>query len=247
MRCSKAREWLSLARDGQLPPDKTISLDEHLQRCEACREYETDLSLGQRMLRATPPRPPENFEWRLQLKLQQTLQAAAQESALPWEDAVRPAWRGWWRNFGLSALAGAAAVIALAVLIQPDLRQTGPVGQGLADDSGSHGAAAGTASLAAAPRADLPLNLNVQPRLPFTRGPAGLPASSGRMNGGLFDARSPLVTFDQVQSIQRLQRENDLLEARLAAALAEVKRLQQAQLDTAGRRTLDLEEAATGR
>ncbi len=118
MRCNKVREWLSLELDDQLPPDKTFSLDEHLEHCEECRTYRTDLQLGHRLLRATEPQLSENFEWRMQLKLNQTLREMARLATLPWDE---PSWslRPWLRNFGLATAAGLAAVVAVAMLILP--------------------------------------------------------------------------------------------------------------------------------
>jgi hypothetical protein len=142
MRCGKVRDWLSLALDGQLPPDRTLSLEEHLQRCSACREYREDLEQGRRLLRATEPPLPAGFEWRLQLKLNQILQEAAQEAVLPWHD---PGWRRgrWFAVAGGAAAAGLAAVLALALLIPPASAPNGGAGARLATGGESTSPAVG--------------------------------------------------------------------------------------------------------
>ena len=118
MRCAKAREYLSHRLDDQLTPDRAGDLDAHLDGCVDCREYQADLALGQRMLAATEPELPANFEWKLQLKLNQTLQQTAGEAAYPWQDESRDRW-AWFRNFGAAAAVGMAAVLALAVFLGP--------------------------------------------------------------------------------------------------------------------------------
>ena len=119
MRCGKAQEFLSLELDGVLPPDSTVALQKHLDGCAECRQYREDLLLGQRLLAATEPAVSDNFEWRLQLKLNQTLQAAAGQSEYAWEEPRRNTW-AWLRNFGASASVGLAAVLTLAMLLGPN-------------------------------------------------------------------------------------------------------------------------------
>ncbi len=121
MRCNKAQENLSLQLDGALPPDLTVSLSTHLDACAECREYRDDLLMGSRILAATEPELPDNFDWKLQLRLNQTLKEAAGGVAYPWEDNPVDRWR-WVRNFGSAAAVGMAAVLALAIF-------TGPIGQ----------------------------------------------------------------------------------------------------------------------
>ena len=114
MRCNKAQEYLGLDLDGVLPPDSTIELTKHLDSCGECREFREDLMMGQRLLNATEPELPENFDWKLQLRLNQALKETAGEVAYPWEE--NPVDRGrWLRNFGSAAAVGMAAVLALAI------------------------------------------------------------------------------------------------------------------------------------
>ena len=127
MRCAKAREYLSHRLDDQLTPDRAGDLDNHLDACAGCREYQADLALGRRLLAATEPDLPENFDWKLQLRLNRTLQQAAGESAYPWQDDAPDRWR-WFRNFGAAAAVGLAAVLAVAVFLGPV--GTGPAGPG---------------------------------------------------------------------------------------------------------------------
>ncbi len=125
MRCSKAQEYLSLELDGMLPPGATAKLSEHLDACGDCREYREDLQLSQRFLAATEPELPDNFDWKLQLRLNQSLKEAAGEAAYPWEEKRQD--RGsWFRNFGTAAAFGAAAVLALAVFLGPGMRSGTP-------------------------------------------------------------------------------------------------------------------------
>jgi predicted anti-sigma-YlaC factor YlaD len=92
MRCAKAREHLSDQRDEQLGPDQIGHLDRHLDSCTECREYKADLALGSRLIAATEPELPANFEWKLQLKLNQTLQEAAGDAAYPWQEENADRW-----------------------------------------------------------------------------------------------------------------------------------------------------------
>ena len=86
MRCSKARDYVSQEIDAILPPDATGKLRDHLDSCADCQQFHEDLLMGQRLLAATEPELPENFEWKLQLKLNQALQQSAGESHYTWSD-----------------------------------------------------------------------------------------------------------------------------------------------------------------
>lgn len=119
MLCYRARNWISLALDGALPPDRTLALSRHLERCAGCRDHERDLKLGRRLVAATAPRLSDKFEWRLQLKLNRTLQEAARQATSPWEAApVGPG--AWWRAAGLATAGGLALVAALTLFVLPD-------------------------------------------------------------------------------------------------------------------------------
>ncbi|MCP4292496.1 MAG: hypothetical protein GY780_11770 [bacterium] len=128
MRCNKAQENLSLELDGVLPPDRTGALTSHLDGCGDCRKYRDDLLMGTRILQATEPELPDNFDWKLQLKLNQALKETAGEVAYPWEDKPRDRW-SWLRNFGSAAAVGMAAVLALAIFFGP-LNEPVPSGGG---------------------------------------------------------------------------------------------------------------------
>ncbi|MFT5784404.1 MAG: putative anti-sigma-YlaC factor YlaD, partial [Candidatus Krumholzibacteriia bacterium] len=118
MRCNRSQEYVSQQLDGVLPPDMASKLRDHLDSCSECEEYRSDMLLGQRLLAATEPELPENFEWKLQLKLKQTLQQAAGEAQYPWTEKMADRW-SWWRNFGAATAVGLAAVLALAMVIGP--------------------------------------------------------------------------------------------------------------------------------
>lgn len=120
MRCNNAQEYLSLKIDGVLPPEKAGKLELHLEECSDCREFYEDLVLGLRMLAATEPDLPENFDWKLQLKLNQALKDAVGETTYPWEERSSSRLR-WFQNFGAAAAVGMAAVLALAIFAGPTL------------------------------------------------------------------------------------------------------------------------------
>ncbi len=195
MRCGKVRDWLSLALDGQLPPDRTLSLEEHLQRCSACRGYREDLEQGRRLLRATEPQLPAGFEWRLQLKLNQILQEAAQEAVLPWHEA---AWRPgrWFAVAGGAAAVGLAAVLALALVIPPASDPYGTGGAGLATG--------GEFTFSAAERVPNPATW-----LPLMSNRAGgfssLPVDTRRQGPGARPTHDPLGSFWDQSSLRDLK------------------------------------------
>ncbi len=126
MRCNKAQEYLGLKLDGVLPPDATVKLTSHLDSCGDCRQFHEDLQMGRRMLQATEPQLPDNFDWKLQLRLNQALKETAGEVAYPWEDNPLDRWR-WLRNFGSAAAVGMAAVLALAIFFGPTEKSVMPV------------------------------------------------------------------------------------------------------------------------
>jgi len=118
MLCRRARDWISLSLDGMLPPDRTVALLAHLERCAACRAVREELQLGQRLLAATAPRLSDNFEWRLQLKLNQTLQEAARAATSPFA-APEPGWRRWVQGAALASVGGVGLVVALSIFLMP--------------------------------------------------------------------------------------------------------------------------------
>jgi hypothetical protein len=118
MRCGKAQQWLSLDLDNGLPPDRVIALEHHLAACGGCRAYRDDLLLGRRILKATAPQLSDNFEWRLRLRLNRTLEEAARLAPAPWEESAGRA-AAWWRNFGVASAVGLAAALTVAIFAWP--------------------------------------------------------------------------------------------------------------------------------
>lgn len=116
MKCRKVREWIGLEMDGQLAPQHVASLQDHLEFCEDCRRYRTDLLLGQRLLQATEPSLPENFDWKLQLGLKRTIREAARDVRDPW-NSNQTVWRRWLSRAGVSAAVGLAAVLTVAIVV----------------------------------------------------------------------------------------------------------------------------------
>ncbi len=213
MRCGKAREWLSLETDGQLPPDRIIGLEKHMETCGQCRAYRADLSLGQRMLAATTPDLPENFDWRLRLKLNQALQKGAQEIPLPWA-APRSRAGNWFASFSTATAVGLAAVLALAVFLGPTVFESGfRSGSPFADSSPQP-----TTELVSDATDRLPLNSTYMPLVTPGRGLQRTVSATG------FGRPVPEIIFD-------LQSENRYLRNRLFYCEQEIRSLK-ARLDT---------------
>jgi anti-sigma factor RsiW len=55
--CDRAREWTSLALDGELSELEDALLEQHLGRCSACAEYADTVRAATGELRAAPPLP----------------------------------------------------------------------------------------------------------------------------------------------------------------------------------------------
>jgi hypothetical protein len=231
MRCAKAREYLSHQLDEQLTPDRAGDLAAHLDACGDCRAYREDLLVGRRIMAATEPELPPNFDWKLQLKLNQALQQAAGEAVYPWRDETPDRWR-WLGNFGAAAAVGLAAVLALAVFFAP-LERTGSGRQ-----IGSPRVADSTPVRSGDDR--LPLGL-FDPRR-RAGGNQGLMTNVSRdgqiYGGGSYqptwtsrDYQERKIIYRQQQQIRQLQQEIQRYEL-------ENRRLW-AELDTAGSRALD--------
>ncbi len=246
MNCRKARQWISLERDGQLQPQHVVALQTHLESCTGCQEYRSELTLGLRMLAATEPRLPETFDWKLQLRLSQALREAARETAYPWPEESA-GWRPWLGRAGLSAALGLAAVLAVAV-IAPD--RMAPVLGGQTER---------VTAAADSPR--LPLQASLGTDLQdATRRPL-----DGRLDGGLsrlagaratdlqrrvssngLQPRSWSGARDQdLLRILRLEQDVEVLRRRLATKDRTIQTLQ-ARLDSLTARTVDRNTEAVG-
>ncbi len=235
MRCSKAQSYLSQALDEHLPADVTLDLDRHLDDCADCRVYREDLVLGQRLLAASEPELPENFEWKLQLRLNQALREAAGENLFPWtEDAAPDRW-AFLRNFGAATAVGLAAVLALAMVLGPDGGTTQPAPSGW-----NEGAPLAAGGVLDGSRTEL-----------YTRSMFGGPGRTVATGGGAlgFRQRSPLLDsgwsgglLQDGQTILRLRDENRRLRTMLFQKGRELETMQ-SHLDTVQSGSLDLEEA----
>jgi hypothetical protein len=106
MRCSKARELISDVLDARLDESRGIKLTRHLDDCADCQQHQAVLERGQALLRANLVETTDNFEWKVQLKIQQALRekAAAKEPASGWS---------FWRPALVSAV-GVALVVVFA-------------------------------------------------------------------------------------------------------------------------------------
>ncbi len=131
MKCSKVQEWISLEMDEQLAPENVRPLQDHLLACDECRGFREDLQIGLRMLHATDPELPENFDWKLKLRLSQTLRETARDAEFPWH-REESGWRRWVARASLSAAMGLAAVLAVAVLAPGQMVSLGDRGGSVA-------------------------------------------------------------------------------------------------------------------
>lgn len=252
MRCSKARDLLSREIDGMLPPDATAGLLVHLDACGECRSYREDLLTGRRLLAATEPQLPDNFDWKLQLRLNQALQQRAGETAYPWledEPAVR---RGsWWPAFGAAASIGLAAVLAVAVFLGPQ-RESTLVAASVGSAPVLAAAPAGEASAPASgnlssPAASLAARSDRRSLFGSTRGSGLYETGIGRsvstggrvaQPGAVIDRGWSGDRLDDLQTIQRLRERNDQLVRMVYQYELQVRTLK-ARLDTTGAAGLD--------
>lgn len=249
MRCSKARDYLSRDLDGLLPPDATAGLREHVDDCRECQAFRADLVLGRRLLAATEPQLPDNFDWKLQLRLNQALQQRAGETAYPWleEPAVRRG--GWFPAFGAAASVGLAAVLAVAVFMSPGQRTAAIVAGGPALHAP---AAVVTAPTTGASTFDEPADAvsvagraDRRPLFGAPRG-GGLYGGSGLQNvstgsragSGTIDRGWSGDRLEDLRTIQQLRAYNAQLQQTLHRQQLEMRKLK-AQLDTTGGRGLD--------
>lgn len=241
MRCHKVKDYISQEMDEHLPPDVTVDLTDHLDTCADCREFRDDLLLGRRIMSATAPVLPDNFEWKLQLKLNQTLQRTAGESAYPWTETDQDKWR-WIRNFGAAASVGMAAVLALAVFFGP-ANGPGEAVQGVSP-GGSLGVDQST-STGAGDSDRLPLFVDRSRRVGLygagTQRPVATGASSRPSTGGLFDRGWSGHDMEDLRTIQRLRIQNGQLNRDLFRQQQMIQGMR-AQLDTIDTTALDLEQ-----
>ena len=239
MRCNKAREFISQEMDEVLPPDATVDLTRHLDSCADCRDYREDLLLGARAIHATTPELPENFEWKLQLKLNQALQQAAGETAYPWSETDQDKWR-WFRNFGAAAAVGMAAVLALAMFLGPVGEVDSPAGGTAGNGSGTVNAA-GAVGAAGSDR--LPLFTN-QSRRSGLYNPGiqrSVSSGGGAVGGGtLFDRGWSGHDMEDLRTIQRLRYQNSQLNQRLILQQQIIQGMR-AHLDTLDSDALEME------
>jgi len=235
MRCSKAQSYLSQELDEQLPADVTGDLDRHLDACAACRAYREDLALGQRLLAVSEPELPDNFEWKLQLRLNRALRESAGEHLFPWQQEEKATrWR-FLQGFGAATAVGLAAVLALAMVIGPQAISL----PGL-DVSGAAGPVARESTWDGNDRTELYLGNIFAGR--------GVPVSTG--NGGFGQRQSsPLLDrnwaggfLEEDRTILHLQSENRRLRTMVFQQRRDLQSLQ-TRLDTVPGAALDLQES----
>lgn len=231
MRCNKAQEYLSLEIDDLCPPDSTIKLREHLDGCADCREYQADLQMGRRLLDATEPQLSDNFDWRLQLKLNRTLQASVGEVAYPWEEKGVDRW-AWLRNFGTAAAVGLAAVLTVAMF----------VGQGEQENTPFNSQGQTFLTEQVQPYGPALQNLD---RRSLSRPAAGLynyGSQTVSTNGQFLDRGWSGQNVEDLQTINRLRIENAKLHRMLFFYQHQLNNAR-AHLDTTPQNALDLKQA----
>lgn len=232
MRCRKAQEFLSLELDGVLPPDATVDLQDHLDACTDCRQFREEIRLGSRLLAATEPQLSENFEWKLQLRLNQALKETAGEVAYPWTETSNDRW-SWFRNFGAATAMGLAAVLAVAVFLGPLDQPAGP----------------GQQATIAAPTVSrtlgsdrLPLDSRLSPGISLGRPvSSGSPFQTGRSRARVLDNGWSGQDLEDLRTIYRLKTENEKLGQMLFHTQRQVQMLR-AKLDSTEDNALDLHE-----
>jgi hypothetical protein len=198
---------------------------------------------------ATEPRLPDNFDWKLQLRLNQALQQRAGETAYPWLEESASRRGGWLPAFGAATSIGLAAVLAIAVFMGPGRQPltAAPAATSGRPSAGIIAAAVPTATPAAADAASLAGRSDRRSLFGTSRG-GGLygpgiqrdVATGGRaattvatINRGWSGDR-----LEDLQTIQQLRAQNEQLSRTLLRAQSELYSLK-AQLDTTGRRSLD--------
>jgi hypothetical protein len=116
MKCSQAKLFISWAKDEPLPEYERARLETHVQVCNPCASYRTRLLEGRELFARAMAAPAENFEWKVQLKIQQALREAAARG-LPARERSR-----FWLPASLTAATTALAVVAIGGLVsrEPD-------------------------------------------------------------------------------------------------------------------------------
>ncbi|MBK8166249.1 MAG: zf-HC2 domain-containing protein [bacterium] len=256
MHCTRARDYLSRDLDGMLPPDATVGLREHVDACLDCQTFRQDLVLGRRLLAATEPKLPDNFDWKLQLRLNQALQQRAGETAYPWYEEPHVRRGNWLPAFGAATSLGLAAVLAFAVFLGP--RERLP----LVTDGAPALSSPSIAAVPASPvtvvdagtlderPADAAANLaGRSDRRPLFGAPQGGGLYGGGVARGLsvgtdggasrvFDRGWSGDRFEDARTIRQLRAYNAQLQQTLHRQQLELQRLK-AQLDTIGAGGLD--------
>lgn len=117
MTCHTAGSLLDDYVDGQLDPDSTKELEDHLQGCSGCRrELATTKRLKELLQRAKPPPPGEDY-WgeTTRLILARTVESEPQSEALGAIDRARRTRTAFVRS--ILSLAASIAILVAAVLV----------------------------------------------------------------------------------------------------------------------------------
>lgn len=109
MNCRRARDLFWTFDEATVADRDRRQVATHRAQCTLCAEYMRDLEQARTWLRELPvAEPPENFDWRLKLRLSKL----GDEALPPWRETRRFAWRP---SMQFAASAALAATVVLAV------------------------------------------------------------------------------------------------------------------------------------
>jgi hypothetical protein len=231
MKCHRIQQWISEEMDGQLAPEHVAPLAEHLQACDECRTFREDLRVGTRMLHATEPTLPDDFDWKLQLRLSRAMRDAARQSH-PWQDAPSR-WRPWLMRAGISGSVGLAAVLTLALLLPADTMTTRGESDMMAELTARRLPMQVEAPLAGIDATRRPLQVDFG-NLAANRGFQRTVSSRSDLAANTIGRMSDL----EVVRIRKLEQDNETLRRLLFGKDRQIQYLQ-AQLDSLTRRAVD--------
>lgn len=231
MKCHRIQQWISEEIDGQLAPEHVAPLAEHLQSCEECRTFGEDLRIGTRMLHATEPTLPDDFDWKLQLRLSRAMRDAARHSH-PWQEAPSR-WRPWLLRAGISGSVGLAAVLTLALLLPADTMTSGGGSNLMAELTARRLPMQVEAPTPVIDATRRPLQVDFG-NLSAYRGFQRTVSSRNELAAGTIGSMAGL----EVARIRKLEQDNETLRRLLFGKDRQIQYLQ-AQLDSLTRRAVD--------
>lgn len=108
MRCKKAREMYFKNRDGILDERGKLKLQEHLDKCDGCSEFVSEMNECLGLLEKVPQRSPsDEFEWNVKRRIMQEKVKAGRNG---FQQIYQQSGWGW------RFLAGAAAAVVILLM-----------------------------------------------------------------------------------------------------------------------------------